>query len=80
MRECVKKCYLAKSPCNNQECRLYIDYEEDLNCTVIAVKKHGPMTLAEIGIRHKVSTVRIKQIVDATLSKLKKTFIDENTI
>lgn len=80
MRECVKKCYLAKSPCNNQECRLYIDYEEDLNCTVIAVKKHGPMTLAEIGTRHKVSTVRIKQIVDATLVKLKKTFIDENTI
>lgn len=80
MRECVKKCYLAKKACENTECRLHIDFTEDLNCTVIAVKKHGPMTLEEIGRRHQVSTVRIKQIVDATLLKLKKAFALENTI
>ena len=57
-----------------------IDYEEDLNCTLIAINKHGPMTLEEIGKRHQVSTVRIKQIVDATLLKLKKTLLKENTI
>jgi len=80
MRECVKKCYLAKTPCQNQTCRLFIEYEEDLNCTMIAVKRHGPMTLEEIGKRHHVSTVRIKQILDATLRKLKKTFVKQNTI
>jgi len=57
-----------------------MDYEEDLNCAIIAIKKHGPMTLEEIGKRHQVSTVRIKQIVDATLLKLKKTLLKENTI
>jgi hypothetical protein len=80
MRDCAKECYLAKKCCANTECRLYIDYEEDFNCTLIAVTKHGPMTLEEIGRRHNISTVRAKQIVDATLLKLKKTLLRENTI
>ena len=80
MRDCIKKCYMARQSCQNESCRLFIEYEEDLNCTAIAVKKHGPMTLEEIGKRHHVSTVRIKQILDSTLLKLKKTFVNQNTI
>jgi len=71
---------MKKRCCQNQECRLHIDYEEDLNCTAIAIKKHGPMTLEEIGKRHHVSTVRAKQLVDAALLKLKKTLKRQNTI
>jgi len=80
MRDCVKKCYLARKPCEETECRMHIEFVPDLNCTMIAVKKHGPMTLEEIGKRHKISTVRAKQLVDAALAKLKKTFKRENTI
>ena len=80
MRDCAKECYLKKECCSNADCRLHLDYEEDLNCTIIAVKKHGPMTLQEIGKRHHVSTVRAKQLVDAALVKLKKTLSNENTI
>ncbi len=80
MRECMRKCYLAKKSCEQSECRLYIEYEEDLNCTLIAVKKHGPMTLEQVGKRHHVSTVRAKQLVDSALVKLKKTLKTENTI
>jgi hypothetical protein len=80
MRNCVKECYIAKECCENSECRLHIDYAPDLNCTVIAVKKNGPMTLEQIGIRHQISTVRAKQLVDGALEKLKKTFYKENTI
>jgi len=80
MKDCVKECYVAKVPCQNKECRMNLEYEEDLNCTIIAVKKHGPMTLAEIAQRHGISTVRAKQIVDATLVKLKKTLLKRNTI
>jgi DNA-directed RNA polymerase sigma subunit (sigma70/sigma32) len=47
---------------------------------MIAVKKNGPMTLEEIGVRHNISTVRVKQIVDATLQKLKKTLKTRETI
>ncbi len=80
MKKCVKEVMLAKQPCCNKECRLYLDFEEDLNCTSVAVSKHGPMTLEQIGIRHQVSTVRAKQLVDLALQKLKKTLLRENTI
>ena len=80
MRDCAKKCYLQKVGCENRECRLHIEYPEDQNCTLIASAKYGPMTLEEIGKRHHISTVRAKQILDATLLKLKKTLLKENTI
>ena len=80
MRECAKKCYIARAPCSKEECRLHIEYAEDLNCTLIASAKHGPMTLEEIGKRHHISTVRAKQILDASLQKLKKTLMRRNTI
>ena len=80
MKECAIKCYLDEEPCNNEECRMHIEYPEDYNCTAIAVKKHGPLTLAEIGKRHQISTVRAKQIIDAALLKLKKTLKTRETI
>jgi len=80
MKECAIKCYIEKEECTNKECRLYIDYPEDLNCTSVAIQKHGPMTLEQIGKRHHVSTVRAKQILDASLQKLKKTLKRKNTI
>jgi len=80
MKKCATECYLRKRVCDQKECRLYIDYEEDLNCTSVAIQKHGPMTLEEIGKRHQVSTVRAKQLVDAALVKLKKTLKTRETI
>jgi hypothetical protein len=80
MKQCAKECFVTKTNCKNSECRLYIDYTEDFNCTSIAIQKHGPMTLEEIGRRHNISTVRAKQLVDAALLKLKKLFKRENTI
>ena len=80
MKECARECYVKKEACQNQECRLHIKYEEDFNCTSIAIQKYDPMTLEEIGKRHHVSTVRAKQLVDGALAKLKKTLKRENTI
>ncbi len=71
MRECSKKCLLTKRCCVESECRMWINYPEDNNCTLIAVDKHGPMTLAEVAARHHISIVRVKQIVDQTLNKIK---------
>ena len=71
MRECSKKCLIAKRDCAEKECRMWIDFPEDNNCTLIAVNKHGPMTLKEVAERHHISIVRAKQIVDATVAKIK---------
>jgi DNA-directed RNA polymerase specialized sigma subunit len=80
MKDCIKEIILTKKPCCNKECRLNLEFEQDLNCTTIAVLKHGPMTLEEIGKRHGISTVRAKQLIDAALVKLKKTLPKQNTI
>jgi hypothetical protein len=80
MKKCAEECFILKEPCKNRECRLHIEYPTDLNCTSIAIQKYGPMTLEEIGKRHHVSTVRAKQLVDAALSKLKKTLKSSETI
>jgi len=77
MRECSKRCLLAKQSCIEKECRMWIDYPEDQNCTLIAVNKHGPMTLHEVALRHGISIVRAKQIVDATLNKIKSVIMLE---
>ena len=71
MRECAKKCLLREKSCIEDECRMWIDFHEDNNCTLIAVNKHGPMTLKEVAERHHISIVRAKQIVDDTLRKIK---------
>jgi len=69
---CTDACKGLDVSCPNTNCRMWIDYEEDLNCTHIAVEKHGDMTLREIAKREGVSFVRIKQIEDAAKFKLKK--------
>ena len=71
MRKCAKECNLKKLCCEEKECRMWIDFEGDLNCTLIAVDKHGPMTLREVAERHHISIVRAKQILDESLRKIK---------
>lgn len=72
---CVKQCLNNNSPCQNSECRSHINYEEDLNCSIIAADAHGPMTLDEVSKRMGLSLVRIKQIEEAALVKMKKRMI-----
>ena len=72
MRMCMIDCINEEKSCENKECRQWIDYEDDHNCTLIAVEKHGNMTLHEISDRLGVSFVRIKQIEDKLIQKLSK--------
>jgi DNA-directed RNA polymerase sigma subunit (sigma70/sigma32) len=58
--------------CPVTDCRQWINYADDLNCTLIAVDKHGKMTLREVSERLGVSFVRIKQIQDKALLKASK--------
>ena len=80
MRECAEVCVKHNVTCPVEDCRLWIEYEQDLNCTDIAVAKHGKMTLREISERLGVSFVRIKQIEDGLKVKLKKRINNLNRI
>ena len=70
--KCFKQCESANESCKDKGCRLWIDYEDDLNCTMLAVNNHpeGNMTLREVADRIGVSFVRIKQIEEKALNKL----------
>ena len=56
--KCFKQCESSNKSCKEKQCRLWIDYDDDLNCTMVAINKIG------------VSFVRIKQIEEKALNKL----------
>ena len=72
MIECAKKCSELNVSCPVKDCRLWIDYEEDLNCVNIAIDKNGAMKLRQVAERCGVTTARAHQIEKAALPKLKK--------
>ena len=69
--EIYKEC---STPCEKKDCRQWIDYKDDLNCTIVAISNNNeePMTLREVAVRIGVSFVRIKQIEDKIYKKLKE--------
>jgi len=72
VRKCAKKCVKTKAPCKEQECRLWMDYSPDLNCSLVAIQRHGAMTLYEVADRLKITYVRVKQIQDEAIEKIDK--------
>ena len=72
MKECMKLCMSCKLECKVKECRYWIEYEEDLNCSLIAIEKNGAMTLQKVSDRLGISLVRVKQIQDKVIQKLSK--------
>jgi len=73
---CEEECLAHQVSCCNESCKFWIDYPEDLNCTLICVKKYGGMPLVEVGKRLGVSHVRIKQIQDKAIIKMNKKIMD----
>ena len=72
MKKCAKDALESDSICNKQECRLWLNYSKDLNCTAISIKKHGRLGLKEVGERLAISYVRGSQIEKEAFKKLKK--------
>jgi hypothetical protein len=70
MRRCATECLKSNKSCKNSKCRLWIDYKEDSNCTLLAVRKHGAMTLEEISKRLKYTPARIQQLEKRALHKI----------
>jgi DNA-directed RNA polymerase sigma subunit (sigma70/sigma32) len=77
-KTCIEACKTLEESCPNNDCRNWIDFEEDLNCTHIAVEKHGSMTLREISKRVGCSFVRVKQIEEEVLEKIKDRMSESN--
>ena len=72
MIKCAQKCCELDVSCPVLECRSWIDYEEDLNCTNIAIDKNGTMKLRQIAERLGLTPARVQQIEKGALAKLNK--------
>ena len=72
VKECANECVKSNKKCKNKECRLWMDHKKDLNCSLIAIERHGAMTLYQVADRLNMSYVRIKQIQDAAIKKIDK--------
>jgi hypothetical protein len=73
VKECSQICLDNQLECWFSDCKFWIDYGLDNNCDLISIKKNGPLTLRQVGERLGVSYVRIKQIEDVALKKIRKT-------
>ncbi len=69
--KCYELCQKHQVSCPNKECRLWIEYGEDFNCTTISVRKNGKLIFQEIGKRLRLTPSRIKQIENSALKKMK---------
>jgi hypothetical protein len=77
-KTCIEACETLEESCPNADCRHWINFEEDLNCTHIAIQKNSSMTLREIAKRLDCSFVRVKQLEDAALEKIRSYSDEEN--
>jgi len=73
---CDERCEKDNVSCEERNCRHFIEYEEDLNCVLVCVRKHGTLTLEEASKRLGVSYVRVKQIEEKAMSKIKLNYRD----
>ena len=74
MRKCAEETQESNNICDKKDCRLWMEWGEDLNCTLISVKKNGRLTLNQIGDRLNISYARVSQIEKQAVNKLKTVF------
>mgnify|MGYP001191982596 FL=1 len=70
--DCSKRCIELNYSCHIKDCKHWINFSKDHNCTLVAVYNHGPMTLRQVAERIQLSFARVKQIETKAFQKIKK--------
>ena len=79
MKKCLETCKKLDVACPISDCRHWIDYEQEMNCTFEAININGSMTLRQAAERLGMSYVRVKQIQDNSVKKI-GLFFDKESI
>ena len=73
-KACLQACKALQTSCPNEDCRNWMDYEEEYNCVLYAVdnaeQENKELTLRDVAKRLGCSFVRVKQIEDEAIKKL----------
>ena len=72
LRPCSRRCSELQEDCPIEECRLWIDYSPDHNCSLLAIHENGAMTLRQVGERLGISFARVKQLEQRALLKMRR--------
>ena len=72
LRSCSRKCMELNVQCPVTDCRLWIDYPDEKNCTLVSIYINGNMTLRQVAERSGISFARVKQIESKALEKIKR--------
>tara|TARA_R100000664_G_C2757956_1_gene146536 strand:- start:3659 stop:3829 length:171 start_codon:yes stop_codon:yes gene_type:complete len=51
---------------------MWIDHEEEFNCTLVSIYENGTLTLRQVGERLGISFARVKQIEQKALLKMRR--------
>ena len=70
--ECSRKCVELQINCPHNDCKHWIDFPKENNCSLISINHNGSMTLRQIAERLHLSFARIKQIETKALNKIRK--------
>jgi hypothetical protein len=70
--ECSQKCIMLNKSCDKTNCDHWINFDSENNCDLVSILINGPMSLRQIGERIGVSYVRVKQIEEAAIQKIKE--------
>jgi len=76
--KCSAECVLNNTVCEKKDCRDWIDYKKEHNCSKISIYLHGRMTLKQIAERLGISIPRVKQIETKALMRLKSILANNN--
>ena len=80
MPKCARVCMQHKRPCTQVDCRQWIKYEDEQNCTLISIYENGRMTLRQVAERLAISFARVKQIETQALEKLRRRCLNKGII
>jgi len=69
-------CFLADND-DKKDCRMWIDYPKDFNCTLCSIERHGKLTLEQISERIGVTTQRVGQLEAKALGKIRKRYLNK---
>lgn len=72
--KCYEKCQQQNTLCKERNCRYWIDYSNDLNCSIICANENGPLTLEEVAKRLKKCCETVRLIEKKATEKMKYGF------
>lgn len=72
LRVCSRKCVELNIECPCTDCRLWVNFPDEKNCSLISIHENDGMTLREIGERLEISFARVKQIEQKAIEKIKR--------